>query len=120
MFQFAVAVLATWRVAHLVAREDGPGDVLARIRGRLGHTTVGKMMDCLYCLSVWVAAPAALWMTRVPWDWLMTLLAVSGAACLLDRLVPAAPEPVVIQPLDPVRESEGRHELLRTTTDSAT
>jgi hypothetical protein len=83
-----------------------------RIRRRLDHTVIGRMMDCLYCLSLWMAAPAALWITRDPLDWFMTLLAVSGAACLLDRL---GPEPVVIQPLDPVHESEGRHELLRTT-----
>jgi len=107
-----VAVLATWRLAHLVAREDGPGDLLVRTRRLFGQSAVGKLMDCLYCLSLWMAAPAALWMTRDPWDWFMTVLAVSGAACLLERLVP---EPIVVQPFDSRPESEDHRELLRTT-----
>ena len=34
--RFLLAVLATWRLTHLIAREDGPGRCLARLRGRLG------------------------------------------------------------------------------------
>ena len=30
--QFVLAVLATWRVTHLLASEDGPGDVVVRFR----------------------------------------------------------------------------------------
>jgi len=63
-------------------------------------------MDCFKCLSLWIAAPAALFVARRPLDWLFAWLALSGAACLLERL---GQEPVVtdIQPL----EGESDHVL---------
>ena len=83
--RFALASLATWRVTHLLAEEDGPGDAVVRLRARLGTGQLGRLMDCFYCLSVWVAAPLSLTVTRrrreVPLVW----LALSGAACLLER-----------------------------------
>jgi hypothetical protein len=60
----ALAVFATWRVTHLLADEDGPGDIMYRLRARLGPSFAGKLMDCFYCLSLWVAAPFALLVTR--------------------------------------------------------
>lgn len=114
--QFTLAVLATWRITHLLVREDGPGDVLVRVRRRLGRGLLGKLMDCFYCLSLWIAAPAALWLTRQPLDWFVTTLALSGAACLLERL---DREAVVIHPFNEVNESEIHHELLRTDPNEA-
>jgi len=85
--RLVLAVLATWRVTHLLASEDGPADIIVRFRALLGRSIFGQLMDCFYCLSIWIAAPAALFVTRRPLDWLMTWLAISAAACLLDRLV---------------------------------
>ena len=41
-------------------------------------------MDCFQCLSIWVAAPASLVVTRRPRELVPTWLALSGAACLLE------------------------------------
>jgi hypothetical protein len=111
MFRFAVAVLATWRVAHLLAREDGPGDVLVSLRRRVSGG-LGRMLDCVYCLSLWISAPIALWVTRDPLDWLVSMLAISGGACLLERF---GGEPVVIRPMDVREEQEVVYGMLRTT-----
>ena len=88
-----VAVLATWRLAHLLAREDGPDAVLARLRARLRPPWV-ELMDCFHCLSLWVAAPIAVVVAPSWRDWPLIWLALSGAACLLQRL---GSEPVLIQ-----------------------
>jgi len=32
LLRFGVAALATWRVTHLLAREDGPAAAIARVR----------------------------------------------------------------------------------------
>ena len=101
--KFVVAVLATWRVTHLLASEDGPADLIVRFRARLGHGLAGKLMDCFNCLSLWIAAPAALFVSRKPLDWLFTWLALSGAACLLERL---GHEPVIIQPVSQPAEGD--------------
>ncbi len=86
-FRFVVAVLATWRITHLLAHEDGPADIVVRVRMRLGRSFLGSLMDCFNCLSLWIAAPIALYLSRQLWTWLFTWLARSGAACLLERLV---------------------------------
>ena len=83
--RFVVGALATWRVTHLLVEEDGPGDVVVRLRHRAGDSWVGQAMDCFYCLSIWTAAPVAAAVARRPRERLLTWLALSGAACLLEQ-----------------------------------
>ncbi len=88
-FRFFVAAVATWRVTHMLACEDGPWDVLARLRRRLGTGVLGRLMDCFQCLSIWVSIPFALFLHPPPAEFLVVWLAISGAACLLERATPA-------------------------------
>ena len=83
--RLALAMLATWRVTHLLSNEDGPADLIFRLRAMLGSSIVGRLMDCFYCLSIWVAAAIAATLTRRFVDWLLVCLALSGAGCLLER-----------------------------------
>ena len=83
--RLTVAALATWRVAHLVAYEDGPANVVARARERAGTGLRGDLMDCFYCLSLWAAIPFTLAAGPRRRDVVQTWLALSGAACLLER-----------------------------------
>jgi len=110
--RFVLAVLATWRVTHLLASEDGPADIIVRARAKLGNSFAGKLMDCFYCLSVWIAAPAALFVTRNWLEWIMAWLAVSGATCLLER---TGQQPVLIQPDSQIAHG-GTDHVLRTET----
>jgi len=110
--RFVLAGLATWRVTHLVAAEDGPGDVIVRIRASLGHGWAATLMDCFQCLSLWIAAPAALFVTRDPLLWLFSWLALSGAACLLERL---GQPPVALTSMPDLSEDSATH-VLRTET----
>lgn len=91
--RFVLAVLATWRVTHLLSSEDGPADIIIRFRALLGQSIAGKLMDCFNCLSLWIAVPAAFFVSRGPLEWLFCWLAISGAACLLEQL---GQQPVVI------------------------
>jgi hypothetical protein len=84
--RFVPAVLATWRVTHLLANEDGPAAVIARARRLLGNGFLGSLMDCFNCLSLWIAAPAALFLTHQLFPWMGWWLAISGGACLLERI----------------------------------
>ena len=84
--KFVLATLATWRITHALSKEDGPSDAIVRVRAALGTSIAGALMDCFYCLSVWIAAPMALLVTRDPLVFLLTWLALSSAACLLERL----------------------------------
>ncbi|MGH9455984.1 MAG: hypothetical protein ACRD2O_18680, partial [Terriglobia bacterium] len=104
--RFVLAALATWRVTHLLANEDGPADLMVRFRARLGHGLAGRLMDCFMCLSLWVAAPAALFVTAKLLDGLFAWLALSGAACLLERL---GQQPILIEPLSQSSDGETNH-----------
>jgi hypothetical protein len=86
VIRFALATLAAWRVTHLLAEEDGPGDVVFHLRRRLGEGWIGGLMDCFHCLSFWIAVPLTFFVTVQPLTWAVTWVALSGAACLLERL----------------------------------
>lgn len=108
--RFLIAALATWRVTHLLAREDGPGDIVVRVRRRLGHGFWGHLLDCFYCLSLWTAAPAAVLVTAALPDVVLTWLALSGGVCLLERI---GEPPLTLDPIGPAQEGTD-HGMLRT------
>jgi hypothetical protein len=98
--RLVLASLATWRLAHLLAREDGPFDLIARLRWWMGQGLWGQMLDCFQCLSLWVAAPLAWWVGGSLWEGVVVWLALSGAACLCERFTERDdPTPVLMQPL---------------------
>jgi hypothetical protein len=104
---FAAGALATWRVAHLVAREDGPGDLVFRIRLAAGQGLLAQAMDCFHCVALWVAAPVALVLADSIATWLIAWLGLAGAASLAERLVAAH---------EPSTKGVPDYELLRTET----
>ena len=95
--RLVLSLLATWRVTHLLAYEDGPWDVFVRLRTALGNGVLGRLVDCFQCVSIWVSAVLALFVSRVALEWGVAWLALSGGACLLERM---GRDPVVIQRLD--------------------
>jgi hypothetical protein len=84
--RFGLAALATWRLTHLLAEEDGPAEVVVRLRRAAGTSWAGDLLDCFYCLSLWTAAPFAVVVSRRRRELPVAWLALSGAACLLERL----------------------------------
>ncbi|HEU5242988.1 MAG TPA: DUF1360 domain-containing protein [Gaiellaceae bacterium] len=84
-FRFLLGALATWRVTHLLVEEDGPGDAVVRLRRLAGDGWVGGALDCSYCLSIWTAVPIAAALARRRREAPLIWLALSGAACLLER-----------------------------------
>ena len=89
-----VAILAVWRVTHLLVAEDGPWDVLAHVRRGAARIGLERLAGCFYCASVWIAIPFALLLTR---DWrglVLCIPALSGGAIVVERLT-ARDEPAV-------------------------
>lgn len=110
--RFLLGVLATWRLAHLLADEDGPFDVIVKVRRRLGGSWLGRLLDCFYCLSFWIAAPFAFWVCEQPLDRGVAWIALSGGACLLQRFSERQSPPVNIMPIP----GEEDNALLRSST----
>ena len=80
-----VGGLAVWRITHLFNAEDGPGDLLVRIRLLAGSGFWGRLLDCFYCLSLWIATPLAGLLASGWREWLLLVPALSGAGILLER-----------------------------------
>jgi len=83
--ELAVGATATWRLTHLLHAEDGPWDVLIRLRHLAGDGVWARMLDCFYCVSVWVALPIALSLGTTFKARILLWPALSGAAILLER-----------------------------------
>ncbi len=83
---FPIAVLGVWRITHLLAAEDGPGDLVVRLRRAAGHGFWGALLDCFYCLSLWVAMPFAIATGAGALERALLWPALSAGAILLERL----------------------------------
>ena len=88
---FIVGVLAVWRITHLLWAEDGPAEIFARLRRLAGAGFFGRLLDCFYCLSLWVSAPFA-WVLASSWKERGILwLSLSGGVLVLQRATTRTP-----------------------------
>ena len=78
-------ILAVWRLTHLLSEEDGPFDIILIIRKKAGNGFFGSLLDCFYCVSIWIAFPFGMWIGENWWEKIIMWLAFSGAACLLEQ-----------------------------------
>lgn len=96
LIDFCLCVLAVYRLAYLIAYEDGPFDLASSLRERVGQTSwIGRGFNCALCISFWLSAIAALYLAgsvahdvhsigvQFFWDW----FAVAGAALLFHKVI---------------------------------
>lgn len=97
VLEFVILALATWRLTSLLVWEDGPFEMFARLRHRLGvrydeHSVAygtnwfAKGVVCPACASVWFGTLFAIayWLW-CPIVWLALPLALSTASIALER-----------------------------------
>lgn len=122
-YWLALSTLTVWRITHLLSAEDGPWKLVARWREWAGGGFWGELLDCFYCLSLWIAAPFAFGLGE---DWkekLMLWPALSGAGILLERLTAPPPAPFYEAPLSKPQENSDvllRQEERRTSNERRT
>ena len=85
----AVATLATWRLTKLLCHEDGPYDVLLRLRGLLVRLGAERLVTCFHCASLWIALAAVLAIYEVGWQSIPLTLAVAGGASVVQHALDA-------------------------------
>jgi hypothetical protein len=84
-YWFLLGILCVWRVTHLLVAEDGPWRCFARLRASASSGFWSGVLDCFYCLSLWVAVPFALFIGETLFERVLLWPALSGAAILLER-----------------------------------
>ena len=85
IFHFVLVSIVTWRVSHLLSKEDGPFDIVYLLRKKAGAGFFGSLLDCFYCVSVWVAFPFGIWQGSNWYEKILYWWAISGLACLLEQ-----------------------------------
>jgi len=85
-YSFLLGILSVWRITHLLHAEDGPWEVVVRLRRRAGAGFWGQLLDCFYCLSVWIAAPFAIFLGQTLGERVLLCPALSAGAILLERV----------------------------------
>lgn len=105
--EWGLATLAVWRATHLAWAEDGPFDLMAKLRRRASGVAA-RAFDCFYCLSLWLALPVALALGRDIVSTIVLWLGLSGGACLLER-VTTRPHAIVEEAPEPIASTSKEH-----------
>jgi len=81
--QLLIAALFVYRLARMLAEEEGPFALFNWVRGLApAQSWVQRGLECVMCLSVWVALPVAYWLGG---DWVLTWLALSAVAVIIKK-----------------------------------
>lgn len=86
LYRLLLGALCVFRVSHLLYGEDGPWDVFVRLRRLAGEGFWGGLLDCFYCLSVWIAAPFAYLLGEGWEERLLLWPSLSAGAIVIERL----------------------------------
>jgi hypothetical protein len=103
VYRLVLGLLTVWRITHLLQAEDGPWDIVIRLRQAAGDGFWGKLLDCFYCLSLWVAAPLAFLLGESWWERALLWPSLSAGASLLEQ----ATNPALKTPPAPFAEDPG-------------
>ena len=101
MFSFVLTALAVWRLSSLLVNEDGPGDILSKIRVLVGveydeysrpyaTNVLAGILTCVWCCSIWVSLiGSVLTNPRNFTEYLRNALALSAGAIIIEEIVNA-------------------------------
>jgi hypothetical protein len=98
LLPLVLAILAAYRVAYLVAMEDGPFDLADALRGWVMRTWPpqkqnnilieswqARGINCPLCLSFWTALPAGAGAVGWSWDLPLVWLGIAGAILVIHK-----------------------------------
>jgi len=83
---YLILVIVVWRITHLICMEDGPFELVIKLRKKLGNSFLGKLMDCFYCLSIWIGLSVAVFVGSDIIEIVILTIYYSGASVLLEKI----------------------------------
>lgn len=84
-----LALLTTYRVSHMIAGEEGPFGIFHWVRSHVDSeqkTWVGRGLNCIMCVSFWIALPVS-WLVIGYLSWLHWL-GLAGGVLVLRQMLP--------------------------------
>ena len=78
-----LAALAVYRISRMITDEEGPFAIFVKVRGLAKPDTwIGRGLECIMCVSFWIALPIALY---IGGDWLLTWPALSAVTVIIRK-----------------------------------
>ena len=86
-----IAMLAVYRLSHMIAMEEGPGAVFHLLREKFGQGNwFGRGLNCVLCISFWLSlsVPSFIMASNPvnPREFVILWVGTSGAVLTLHRL----------------------------------
>src|SRR5262249_2553271 len=85
-----LGILGVWRLSRLLYAEDGPWNLLVRLRKAVGTGFWASLLDCFYCLSLWIGIPFACLLGETWKERGLLWPALCAGAILLERVTERA------------------------------
>ena len=93
-----IGSFACYRITQLIVMDDGPFDIIQKLRIRLGvydygengssTKALGRLFGCPYCIGVWVALILTLTLFPIGWLTIAYWFGIAGAQSLLENIAP--------------------------------
>lgn len=83
---FVILILAVYRIAVLIAIEEGPFGIMESLRSHidpLQTTWLGRGARCVGCISFWLAGLVAFIFHAMWWEW----LGMAGGVLVIHKAV---------------------------------
>ncbi len=82
-----LSILAIYRLSYLIAKEDGPFDMFASLRGKIGQEGwFGRGLNCPNCLSFWISIVPAIYISSSFLEFFTIWLGMAGMALIINEL----------------------------------
>ena len=96
LLAFVLSSFACFRLAELIAVDDGPGDIMIKVRAWFGaydldddgepKTSIGRGIICPYCIGIWLAFFLAFAVAPLDWRMLLWWFAIAGGQAFLQGI----------------------------------
>ena len=98
LLNLLIAIFATYRLARLIAIDEGPAidnkiGLFMKLRTRLGaydlrpdgqaKGNIGRGISCVHCIGVWIALPMAILVNGIEWYTLVYWMVIAGCSSFL-------------------------------------
>lgn len=84
---YLLAMLAVWRLTHLIYTEAGPWNIMVFFRSFVARSIFSNLITCFYCLSLWVAVPFAYYLSHSWISGFVGCLALSAVAIFIHEIL---------------------------------
>lgn len=86
-YWLVVSVLVTWRLSCLVCYDEGPFQVMVRVRAFFYSLGWNSLIECFHCVALWISLLVGLLVMDPCVEVFFVVLAIAGGSSMVERLL---------------------------------